>query len=303
MTQLKLLPTRRPAIRRLATLRLGALILSLIWLGGTAQVQADDEPRWFQVEVVVFARTTGGDGIEQWPRNIQLRYPFNWEELRDPDEPRTALSSQRGDDPLSGQFDPLPLDFERTPFYKLPPGERRLNNHAHAMDRQSAYRVLFHEAWRQPVLEQQRAPALLIHGGEQFGEHYELEGSITLSVARYLHLHTRLWHTEFEPNFGQPRGTWPELPRRPNNRALPDTDPDANQWQRPWDSSRSSAWDLSLNTHSSHQDFLQEDYLPSRIVALTQQRRMRSRELHYIDHPLFGMLIEITPYERPEKAD
>ena len=31
--------------------------------------------------------------------------------------------------------------------------------------------------------------------------------------------------------------------------------------------------------------------------ALNEQRRMRSRKLHYLDHPEFGMLILITPYE------
>ena len=29
---------------------------------------------------------------------------------------------------------------------------------------------------------------------------------------------------------------------------------------------------------------------------LKQSRRMRSRELHYLDHPLFGMAIMVTPY-------
>lgn len=30
---------------------------------------------------------------------------------------------------------------------------------------------------------------------------------------------------------------------------------------------------------------------------LKQSRRMRSRELHYLDHPLFGMAIMVTPYQ------
>ena len=28
---------------------------------------------------------------------------------------------------------------------------------------------------------------------------------------------------------------------------------------------------------------------------LESERRMRSRELHYVDHPLFGVLMRITP--------
>ena len=32
---------------------------------------------------------------------------------------------------------------------------------------------------------------------------------------------------------------------------------------------------------------------------LIESRRMRSNELHYLDHPLFGLLIRVTPYELP----
>ena len=31
-----------------------------------------------------------------------------------------------------------------------------------------------------------------------------------------------------------------------------------------------------------------------------KRRRIRSNELHYIDHPVLGILLRITPYEKPE---
>lgn len=37
-------------------------------------------------------------------------------------------------------------------------------------------------------------------------------------------------------------------------------------------------------------------------IPVREWRRMRSRELHYIDHPLLGMLIKITPVAAPAKA-
>jgi hypothetical protein len=39
--------------------------------------------------------------------------------------------------------------------------------------------------------------------------------------------------------------------------------------------------------------------------ALDERRRMRSGELHYFDHPAFGVLVEVRPYEAPapEPAD
>ena len=35
------------------------------------------------------------------------------------------------------------------------------------------------------------------------------------------------------------------------------------------------------------------------LFRLTQTRRMRSGELHYLDHPLFGLLVQVRPYELP----
>lgn len=294
---------------RCPSLALSALVSGLLW-SAPPLVLAQDDPTWYQVEVVIFERTGAGNSAESWPRNIQLRYPFNWEELKDPEEPGALLPDmepgQTGSSDgtsLAPEEGPLKVDLTRRPYFYLPESERTLNRHANALSRQSGYEVLFHEAWRQPTVEQQVAPALLITGGELFGDHYELEGSITLSVSRYLHLHTRLWLTEFEPNFGQPPGAWPELPRRPNLQTEERSTP-TSSWGDPWAESRSGfTWDTSLNETSSRPNFLGEDFLPSRIATMTQQRRMRSRELHYLDHPLFGLLIEVTPYEHPNEQE
>jgi len=39
----------------------------------------------------------------------------------------------------------------------------------------------------------------------------------------------------------------------------------------------------------------QSGYRPEAAYVIREHRRMRSRELHYIDHPLVGMLIKIVP--------
>ena len=54
---------------------------------------------------------------------------------------------------------------------------------------------------------------------------------------------------------------------------------------------------------------LDVQYLPDQAqtvegaYAITQTRRMRSKELHYLDHPGIGALIEITPVEHPLSTD
>lgn len=294
------------------TLRFALLpLISLLCLFASGAIaQEPQSPQsWFQVELIVFARENADTGVETWPRNIQLGYPFNWVELKD--APSEASTTPTEEELPSWDRGLARLNQARdtdNALYRLPESERSMDRYANAMARSGEYRILFHEAWRQAMVEMDNSPAILVTGGEKFGNHYELEGSVTLSVSRYLHLHTRLWLTQFEPNFGQPPGAWPELPRRPNQ-PLPEGATQApsignswsdSEWNR--ESSGGSAWDTSLNTTSSQPDFLGEDYLPSRIVTMTQQRRMRSEELHYIDHPLFGLLIKITPYKRGDEA-
>lgn len=285
------------------------LLAATLWV---TSIQAQESPTWYQVEMIVFERTGGAEGIEQWPRNIQLRYPVDWVALEEPEdsaEPEEAETTERPswDNGLAALNKPRPVDYARDPFLPLPEDSRNLDRYANAMNRSGEYRVLFHEAWRQPVDELENSPAMLIRGGDSFDDHSELEGSITLSVSRYLHLHTRLWFTEFEPNYGQPPGAWPELPRRPNS-PQPERDETDESWSTPswgdeWQNSSNNAWDMSLNTTSSLPDFMEDDYVPRRIVTLNQQRRMRSEELHYLDHPVIGLLVRITPYERPEEEE
>ena len=37
--------------------------------------------------------------------------------------------------------------------------------------------------------------------------------------------------------------------------------------------------------------------IPIRAAMVNQSRRMRSNELHYIDHPMLGILVRVTPLE------
>jgi hypothetical protein len=148
-------------------------------------------------------------------------------------------------------------------FSPLASTERSLNPQAATLARSGSYTLLFHQAWRQTIYANKTNIA--ISGGKIFNGHHELEGSISLSVGQYLKIQTNLWLTKFAPA-GTPIDTsWPELPHLPNTFA---TDVDtslANPIQR--------------------------------IVKLNQERTMRSTEVHYIDHPLLGLIIKIVPVE------
>lgn len=287
------------------------LFLSLLTLLALAPAASAQFEGWYQIEILVFERTGGFDD-ELWPTDITLRYPLHWQELRDPEAIEAATDAATGGDsaaPLDPAAEadadtPTP-DLAREPFYTLPETERHLNQERRRLAAQGNIRVLFHEAWRQPVAGVEQTPSILVFGGETFDQHRRLEGSVHISVARYLHLNTNLWLSDFQINTGQ-GSPWPEIPLNPVERLkraestgdglLPyaGSQPAAT----PWAASRQSAWTSSFE-EDSLSDFLEAPYLPRRIVTLQQHRRMRSDELHYIDHPRLGLLAIIHPYVVP----
>ncbi|TQV81353.1 hypothetical protein FKG94_09690 [Exilibacterium tricleocarpae] len=256
---------------------------------------AAEEPRWYQVELIIFAQRLPENAPQEiWPRDIPLAYPPNWVELKDPDAPLAALVSSSATPDTAAPL-PTPADLAREPYYKLPAAELELAPQARDLRRDGRYRVLFHQAWRQPMIGIRKSPAILIQGGNSYDEHTELEGSINISIARYLHLHTNLWLSEFSANYGQEAGGWPDLPRRPSVRQADPalalgTDKTAADW-----------WDNRLNPAGEYESILANRYLVNKVVTFRQKRgRIRSGEVHYLDHPLMGLLIKMKPYEVPE---
>lgn len=153
------------------------------------------------------------------------------------------------------------------PFQRLPAEALRLARDAAALDR-AGMRVLFHGAWRQEPLARDRADSVLIQGGRRFGAHHELEGYVTLGLERYLHIDSDLWLSRF----GAVADAAAEGPQLPS--------PPVETGETP-----SAAEDPAAG------------YAVEQLAVLREQRRMRSGELHYLDHPRFGALVLVTPVE------
>lgn len=273
---------------------------------------ASAESNWYQVEMIVFAhQDETSEAEENWPDDVVLNYPSRVKMLFDAIALPNAIDSDfnttlevevpnllelpaqpSGDDstllldpnsaalattpmelldqPLEQPPAPLPL-----PFQRLDDSAKQLLGALQHLRRIDRYRPLFHEVWQQPLESRRRSPAILITGGDEYGSHFELEGTIKVSVERYLHIDTDLWLHSFLPNFGQ-QATFqvPELPSR-------------------------GGTDLTnADTYSPFSFIVNEPYSVSRTVTLRQSRRMRSGEIHYLDHPLFGVIVLVTPLER-----
>jgi hypothetical protein len=116
-------------------------------------------------------------------------------------------------------------------------------------------------AFDEQSLEAQELQLLEEQSTQQHNGLYELEGKITIALSRYLHTYIDL------------------VLRRPRLSA----DPVLNNAPEEAYLAAHAADTRILNNH-----------------PLREHRRMRSKNLHYIDNPEFGVLVLITPYEVPE---
>ncbi len=154
-------------------------------------------------------------------------------------------------------------------FIRYPQEALTLTNQATALSKSERYKILKHVAWLQPGLAKEKAIAVRIHAGQDyrgefkerpfaqadFGDHkasinqtiHELDGTVKVVLARYLHVYTDLAY------------------RQPFNLTV-----------------------STMNNPPRHERILVD-------FAIKTHRKMRSKQLHYLDHPALGILVEIRP--------
>jgi hypothetical protein len=206
---------------------LRGLVMTLaVLLVAPCFAQQDEQPRQYEIELLVFQNLIENDGGEVWPADYS-----EWFE-------------ESGEDPQATE--------SRQPanIAWLPETAHRLRAEWDALRRSAQYRPLAYLAWRQDVLDRQQAIPLDLPVNEAGTENAYVDGSVRVAVERYLHLYL----------------------------------------------------DLQLHTPMMARDAGLADYeIPE--FRLREQRRMRSKEVHYFDHPRFGVMALITPYEAIEAKE
>ena len=257
----------------------------------------------------IFAATTNNDSESETPITDDQSTG------KQPDTtPLDAETANIEAAPTSLEPSPAPLVIElgEQPFTLLAQDQYSFAEIKQKLLRKQGYRQLFHQAWRQPINSRDQAESILIQGGDKFDNHHELEGSITIGLERYLHIKTDLWLSTFVSNTGQDENPWPVLPKVPvaNNATITakTTHPLLGDGQTffgdsAFNNNYGENYSNSFEFENPFQELAGNLFSVERTVVMRQQRRMRSNELHYIDHPLMGLLVRITTYEFPEPEE
>lgn len=245
---------------------------------------------WYQIELIIFEYTnTRNAETENWPQQPGLPEKDLTLELMDS---RTML---------------VP-DWFPEAFQLLDQEELLLTTEYNLIRNSRQRRPLLHIGWRQSTHSKNESIPVRIHGHKAYsiqpesaadetinlgsfledflGQKEEIdknedqgielniealnqiEGTITLSRARYLHVWTDLIY------------------RIPSEYLI--VDPPNTE---------------SFDLESTNVDTLNTFEQPLVSFRLQEHRRMRSKEIHYIDHPLFGIIVLATPFELPEPPE
>jgi hypothetical protein len=219
---------------------------------------------------------------------------------RDPNTPAIVLAED-----MVGQMDepdPEQIALVPTPFVALPSAQLEFRGKAAYMQRSGKYRTLFHQTWVQPVSDQASTLPIILDRSGDTGQWPRLQGSITLYLSRYLHLETNLWLNT--PGDYLP-GVWqmPPPPLGPPSLIIEDLpEPELDSHSGDWASDPELP--SPLPEEAEGEPLPEEDLGPvypyRHAVLLQQERRMRSTEVHYIDHPMLGVVAKLTPLTATE---
>ena len=242
------------------------VLISILFLALANISFAEDDMRYYDVEIVIIENLSdAAKKSENWPLQVNMNI--------DQIEKIVPLGQ-----PVPKLKEWLPQDVDLKASYKvLQSNTFKLTEHVEKISESKTKRVILHTAWRQPGLDKHKAlpiyfkrdvPAPPVIEDDSSSELNQaeslptiLEGILRVTLARYLHLEAEL----------SLRNKLPETLNSDNPFEILDNENVRNSIEK------------------------------QGIIHLKQKRRrIRSNELHYMDHPVLGILIHITPYEKPE---
>lgn len=273
-------------------------------LAQPAPASASDAP-WVQIEVVAFRHTTADASGEKWPAAPVLSYPAPLRFLLEPGSPEhtaavearefeRALQAEAGSAAPATPADGAPVPVE-LPGVLLAAPETVLADAAARIANAPGYRLLAHLAWREPVLAEGGNEHVLVTGGTSAGDHRELEGSIAIARSRFLHVDARVWLNDF-PEPGETPGPdavdLPPLPKPPLPQPVTAAAPELT-----------GAHVTGADAPPEEPVVAVEPVRAKRTVQLSASRRLSLGEVHYIDHPLFGLIVTVRPWNPAAAVD
>lgn len=232
---------------------------------------------WYRIELMLVAYTQPeSDGSEQWPVAIDSPPPLALE--KDPADVNwwlTPKGDHSANSALLARFGFSDIPNASWPAAFTEQSVLELRDPADRVRWRDDMQLVFHKAWIEPIQEQGKAIQHPLNLHLSGALSMDIRGNFSVHISRYLHFNTDLVVQHYKPN--------PNLLMPTAMAASPATPTDL----------LSSLYQRQLVPYAEAQ-------LPLRAAHVKQSRRMRSGELHYVDHPLLGAVVKVIPIENAD---
>jgi len=303
-------------------------MFSSIALAAPATSKDESGTPWYQVEVIIFANQSYlGMSSETWPDGSQLQFN-KFLELIHPDDLKLDSAT------VAANQSKLPPNVSAgaspglVPFQLLGASELQLVPIAKKLAASKDYQIIMHIAWRQPTLDPDKSLPVYVYQGVELPAAARLKaeaqaaagkqgagasrftnvavGDFTVDSSQYGRL---LPVTEVDINTGPVVNPFSGTLRLSVSRYL-HFEADLN-YRLPMLKEEVVSLDSTATGYDSAsgtQHFAssgQAGEKPQTTVRkrqtlqtfhLYESRRMRSKEIHYLDHPMFGVVARVVPY-------
>ena len=221
---------------------------------------------WYRIEILVFANED--------PTVIGAEY---WDEIEGIPEKEARFL-----EPSNGNI---------RAYKSLPGNYLNLHHMRKLLANSDQYRVITHQTWMQPVGRTDTPTPIRLKAGDVLDNGmYELEGYIGIGRGTYIHFRPDLYFSKVLTKEEE------ALLKQPINNQQNDTVTTTVETGLTTDALTTAALPQTIDTTASTAQPTFNLELPKVLtVNLAQARRMKSKEIHYIDHPLFGVIVRATP--------
>lgn len=246
------------------------LLLPLILLCATFSSSAEE--RWFEVELLLFQRNTDIKAVKEdlTIKDISINTSASIPLLKAAEDDLCVEGFPCHHKEIPLLIDDSQFASQTNGFHLLSNEQLQLTEQRNKLKRHAAFKPLLHLAWRMPVKSKNSAQAIHLFAGKNYAGKWAIDGNFKIFLDRYLFIDSQL------------------LVRQQTTSVI------AKQQEQEFEVINSENDVQVIKPNESVLEPLEVQRKTVINEALfDQNHRLRSGEIHYFDHPLMGIIVQI----------
>lgn len=242
--------------------------------------------KWYKLEMIVVAYTNMADiDQEYWPSLLENKPTY-------PSKPRISwiypYNNKATNRSVIRRFG-VPNRNRSTARLISKLKTNSLTEQAEKINENEHMKVVYHKSWLEPIQSEKRASAHKFKVALKEEPMIEINGEFKLHRNRYLHIQTDFHVQHYEKKSLEEQAQEADkAPEQAQNQQQPSSQITENT-------------QATENTEQSSELEPKEEVeviIPVRAAHVKLTRRMRSNEMHYLDHPMLGIIIKAIPVDK-----